>query len=305
MTANQARSAPLKGTHRSSGSPPFSPSAGCEMNGGVVSRFFVFALAALLLLGGGCGRSDGQSSSVTNVASTPVTSGGIQSTNYSGYQLSGAPGGFKKVIGSWVVPGIASSTTDTASSTWTGIGGGCANPPDCTVTDLTLIQAGTEQDNRGTPTYFAWWEALPAPQVRANGGLLGTDTFDVLPGDFITVTIDGTSAIVWNITITNQRSGQPHWTFNTSVPYVAAALTTEWIEETPLSVGSGSAGQLALSDFGRVSFSGLSVNGAKPTLDLTQRIVLTDAQGHVLANPSLPSGSGDAFSICFGPAPCD
>ena len=51
---------------------------------------------------------------------------------------------------------------DEYSSTWGGIGGGCLETS-CTVTDQTLIQAGTEQDVvSGKPQYSAWWKLIPA-----------------------------------------------------------------------------------------------------------------------------------------------
>ena len=274
---------------------------------GASAPLWMVGLGALALLPWGCGGGGGGGGNDSSALSSAGTSqSGIRSTNFSGYQLAGGPGGFKKTTASWTVPEVQASSTDTASSTFAGIGGGCTNPPDCTVVEPSLIQAGTEQDNSGgKPTYFAWWEALPLPQVQATGGPLSSDTFDVLPGDVITVTVDGTNLIVWNITIANQRNGSPHWTFNTSVPYVAAALTVEWIVESPLTFGSGGAGQIQLSDFDRVSFFGLTANGAKVNLDPNQRITMTDGHGNVLANPSAPSGSGDAFSVCFGPALCD
>jgi hypothetical protein len=53
------------------------------------------------------------------------------------------------------------------SSSWVGIGGGCVTAG-CTVTDTTLIQAGTEQDvnSSGQASYYAWWELVPAPSVQ-------------------------------------------------------------------------------------------------------------------------------------------
>ncbi len=273
---------------------------------GVFAPFWM-GLAALALLPLGCGGGGGGSgSNGSSAAAASASSGGIRSTNFSGYQLAGGLGGFKKASAVWTVPEVQPSSPDTASSTFVGIGGGCTNPPSCTLIEPTLIQAGTEQDNTGgTPTYYAWWEALPFAQVQASGGPLSSDTFDVLPGDELTVTGDGSSLVLWDITIANRRGGSPHWTFHTTVPYVVAALTVEWIVESPLTFGSNGAGQISLSDFDRISFSGLTANGAKVTLDPEQRITMTDGQGTVLASPSAPSSSGDAFSVCFGSGLCD
>jgi hypothetical protein len=216
----------------------------------------------------------------------------------------GTPGGYNAVQGTWIVPAIAPSKNDTASSTWTGVGGGCADPPGCTVIDQTLIQAGTEQDNSGgSPTYFAWWEAIPAPSVRLMGGPLNSGTFDVIPGDSITVTITNNLA-VWTIEVKNVRSSATHWTFTTTVPYASAGLTAEWIEESPLTVGSGGAGQIAMSDFHTVDFNALTANGASPNLTSGDAITLVNGAGDIIAQPSAPASSGDSFAVCFGSAPC-
>jgi hypothetical protein len=226
-----------------------------------------------------------------------------QSTNWSGYGIIGGPLGFNSVLGTWIVPAVRPSKNDTASSTWTGVGGNCTDSS-CTGQDPTLIQAGTEQDSSaGKPTYYAWWEAIPAPSVQA-GGALSTKNYPVHPGDAITVKIDVANGAVWTIEITDVRAGRHRWTFSTTVPYSAAGLTAEWIEESPLTAGTGGAGQIALSNFRRVGFSGLTANGANPHLVASDQIILTDGSGHVLARPSAPKGSGNAFGICYGSGSC-
>ena len=88
-----------------------------------------------------------------------------QSNNWSGYnigsQYPGEPTGvtFTSVSGQWTVPTATPQTKGQAeySATWAGIGGGCVTA-DCSVTDNTLIQAGTEQDvsKAGKASYGAW-----------------------------------------------------------------------------------------------------------------------------------------------------
>jgi hypothetical protein len=228
-----------------------------------------------------------------------------QSTNWAGYGLAGNPLGFDAVTATWLVPSVPGTSSDTSSATWTGIGGGCVDPPTCAIVDETLIQAGTEQDNSsGVPTYSAWWEALPAPSMPLTGGVLSTQNYDVLPGDSITVTISSTGAVVWTSEIQNVRGGATHWTFSQTVPYTAAGLTAEWIEESPLVVRSSGAGQQSLSDFDRVLFTGLTANGAAPELTPDDKIILTDGSGNVLAQPSAPEGSGNEFAVCYGSGLC-
>src|SRR5205085_6011496 len=98
--------------------------------------------------GGGATSNDGSEAGGGDAgSSTAPLESAIKSTNFSGYQRAGAPLGFKKVSGTWIVPSVTPSSSDTASSIWAGIGGGCTNPPDCTLVEPTLIQAGTEQDS--------------------------------------------------------------------------------------------------------------------------------------------------------------
>ena len=259
---------------------------------------------AIALVVASCGGDGSGGSGATSGGSTATLGNAVESANFAGYQVTGSVGTFRKVSGTWTVPSVTTSASDTASSAWAGIGGGCINPPDCTLVEPTLIQAGTEHDSTGgQPSYFAWWEALPAPAVQASGGPLGADTFDVAPGDRITVDIDGSNLVLWAIRITNVRGGSTHWTFDTTVPYVVGGTTAEWIVESPLAFGVGGVGQPDIANFGRVPFSALTANGANPHLGGTA-FVLTDADGNVLATPSVPSASGDAFAVCFGSGPC-
>ncbi|HUE39775.1 MAG TPA: G1 family glutamic endopeptidase [Candidatus Binatia bacterium] len=262
--------------------------------------------ASLLTLAAVCAACGGDGSGKQTSDATSTIQSGIKSTNFCGYQVAGGLLGFHKVGGSWIVPSVPSSGADSASSTWTGIGGACSDPPACTVVEPTLIQAGTEQDRSGgQAVYYAWWEALPGPSIQASGGPLGTQSFDVEPGDRITVSVDGSSLVVWNIDIADERGGGNHWTFHTTVPYVAAGTTAEWIAEAPLSIGTSGTGQLPLTDFGRVSFFGLTQNGTSPRLaEAGTAFILDDAQGNVACNPSAPAGSDDAFTACSGAAPC-
>jgi hypothetical protein len=267
-------------------------------------RWHVLYLLMLAAVSPSCGGGDGSGTGGTDPAATLQS--GIKSTNFCGYQRAGGPAGFRKVGGTWIVPSVSTPGTDTASSAWTGIGGGCSDPPDCTVVEPTLIQAGTEHDRTGgQASYYAWWEALPGPAVQASGGPLSSQTFDVAPGDRITVSIDGSSLVLWNIDIVDTRDGASHWSFHTTVPYLVAGTTAEWIVEAPLSIGTGGTGQIPLSDFGRIPFLDLTQNGANPDLGRSgNAFIMTDGQGNIVCNPSAAAASGDAFTACSGSEPC-
>src|SRR5437870_10168567 len=117
-----------------------------------------------------------------------VKVGANKSNNWSGYNqgtLEKNGTQFSSVDGSWTVPTATQHKAGEAeySATWVGIGGGCVDA-NCTVTDNTLIQAGTEQDvgPGGRASYSAWWELIPAPGVTISN-------FPVRAGDHIHVDI--------------------------------------------------------------------------------------------------------------------
>jgi hypothetical protein len=246
----------------------------------------ILATACGLALAGCPGGGDSH-------GNTNATAGADRSLNWSGYVLTGLPDSFDAVGGSWVVPAVTcDAERDTFSAAWVGVGGGTAEDP-------TLVQAGTDQDCSGGASYGAWWEVIPAPAVGASGGLLGED-FPVFPGDRVTVTVDGRSLAVWELTIVNATQD---WTFSTTVPYSAAGATAEWIMEAPITAGSGGAGLSALANYGRMGFRGLTANGARPGLTIDQAVLMVDGGDNVISQPSAPEG-GDAFDVCFGPEGC-
>src|SRR6185312_17510122 len=105
-----------------------------------------------------------------------------QSSNWFGYGQGTLEQGsklFDSITGDWTVPAATQHTSGQAeaSSDWIGIGGGCVDAG-CTVTDSTLIQAGTEQDVAadGTASYSAWYELIPAPSIAI-------DTMTIHAGD--------------------------------------------------------------------------------------------------------------------------
>ena len=248
----------------------------------------VLCLSTLLA---GCGGGDdggGSSGPGSTQGQGNSSAGGQQSFNWSGYALSGGAGMFSKVQGSWTVPTVTCSDGVTRSSTWAGIGG--ING------DQTLVQAGTEQDCNGGASYGAWWEVLPAPSATIN-----PQTYPVGAGDHITVTADGSSTLIWALTIKNTTRG---WTFNTSAPYGSSGASAEWIEEAPLSAGTGGVGQATLANFGRVAFSALTANGGNPGLSTNERVAMIDNNNHVIANPSGPGATGNSFAVCYGPGAC-
>ncbi len=224
-----------------------------------------------------------------------------QSNNWFGYnQGSLEQGGklFNSISGSWTVPTATQHTSGQAeaSSDWIGIGGGCVDAG-CTATDSTLIQTGTEQDvsSTGAATYSAWYELVPAPSLTIS-------SMTVHPGDQMSASISqaAAGADVWSISIKDVTTGQ---SYSTTLPYTSTMSTAEWIEETPLEIGTN-AGFAALPNLTKTPFTSGTVDGAAVKLAPSEAMNLVDASGNVIGAPSSPNATGDGFDACAWASSC-
>jgi Peptidase A4 family len=225
-----------------------------------------------------------------------------QSNNWFGYNQGTLEQGgkqFNSITGDWVVPTATQHTAGQAasSSTWIGIGGGCIDA-NCTVGDNTLIQTGTEQDvdASGKASYSAWYELIPAPGLTISN-------LAVSPGDHMSATIAEAVAgsNVWKITLKNVTKNQ---TFTTTVPYSSTHATAEWIQETPIVIGTGGTGLAALPNLTTNSFTGGKTNGAVAGLKSSEQIQLIDSNNRVIGAPSAPNATSDGFSLCSWASSC-
>jgi Peptidase A4 family len=184
------------------------------------------------------------------------------SSNWAGYAISDpmtiagatptAPLTFSDVTATFVQPTATCGTSGAAySAFWVGLGGFATNA-------TTLEQAGTESDctDTGVPSYFAWYEIVPAPSMRVN--------LKIHPGDTITtaVLVNGTSVLVE----VKDRTRGVSFTKRLTVanPDVSSA---EWIAEAP-SECQTHCQVLPLANFGTVAFSKIAAvaNGHPGTL---------------------------------------
>jgi hypothetical protein len=138
------------------------------------------------------------------------------------------------VSASWTVPSVATSSTDTYSAVWIGVGGRF---------DETLIQCGTEQDSvGGQVVYYAWYELLPQRSIAIR-------FMPIFPGDRIqaSIKINVGSIDQWSISLTDVTSGD---SFQRTFLYPSSQLSAEWIVERPTINNIFS----PLADFGNVTF---------------------------------------------------
>jgi hypothetical protein len=227
-----------------------------------------------------------------------------QSTNWFGYNQGSLEKGnvlFHGITGNWTVPTATQHVAhqDEYSSTWVGIGGGCVDAG-CSVGDNTLIQTGTEQDVvAGAAQYSSWWEVIPGPSLPIS--------MTVRPGDKMFADIHETVANsnVWSITLNDVTRNE---TFSTTVGYASTHATAEWIEETPLLIGTN-AGFSALPTLTNTAFDPGTINtgagNVKPNLRAGEEMQLINANtSKVYAVPSGPDTEADGFGACAWSTTC-
>jgi hypothetical protein len=92
--------------------------------------------------------------------------------------------------------------------------------------------------------------------------------------------------------------------FTTTVPYPSTHATAEWIEETPLTIGTSGTGLAALPNLSNTPFTSATVNGANANLKSSEEIQLIDSNGKVIGTPSAPNSTGDGFTECAWATSC-
>lgn len=223
------------------------------------------------------------------------------SDNWFGYNLGTLGDGdnlFSSIAGNWTVPTATQHTSGQAedSADWIGIGGGCVNSG-CDASDETLIQTGTEQDvsSTGATSYDAWYELVPAPELEISN-------MTIEPGDQMHASLTQLAgeSNVWEITIEDVTRGE---TYSTTVPYSSTQDTAEWIEETPLEIGTD-AGLAALPTLTNPAWNALTVNGGNPDLNSSEEIDLVDSNGDVIGAPSAPNSTTNGFDECTWTSTC-
>lgn len=107
-------------------------------------------------------------------------------------------------------------------------------------------------------------------------------------------------ADVWGITIQDLTRDE---SYSTTVPYPSTHASAEWIEETPLEIGTD-AGFAALPNLTDPAFTSATTNGAPANLKPSEELDLTDSSGAVIGAPSPPNSTADGFSDCGWASTC-
>lgn len=219
-------------------------------------------------------------------ASVPSASAGVlhhgpvhrlvhaSSSNWAGWDNTG--GTYTSVSASWVQPTITCSKRETSyASFWIGLDGDGSN---------SVEQTGSEGDcNRGTPVYYSWYEFYPAYPVNYSN--------TVRPGDHFnsTVTYNGGT---YTLVLSDTTQGWSHTTTGSAPSGLNASA--EVIAEAP----SSNRGVLPLANFGTMSFTNATVNGAAlGTVPTPQKITMATSRYTKAAVSNLTGNN--AFSVTW------
>jgi hypothetical protein len=171
------------------------------------------------------------------------------SANWAGYVVTQSGTTYTSVTATWKEPKVSCGATDAGESSafWVGLGGSSQ-------TSQALEQVGTSADCNGTtgsPTYYAWYELVPANSV--------TTKLVVHPGDTITTSVNVLGGTTIELQVKDRSS---HKSFTTKLPYAAPDLSSaEWIAEAPSACNDYRCSQIPLSNFGTVSFTKIAAIG--------------------------------------------
>jgi Peptidase A4 family len=199
-----------------------------------------------------------------------------ESTNWSGYAVTGANGAFHSISASWIEPTgtCTSRRADQYSSFWVGLDGFNSD---------SVEQTGTDVDCAGTaPKYYGWYEMYPANPVNY--------TNTVKPGDHFSASVTFTGTETYTLVLTDSTQGWTHTTVKNETGLDRSSA--EVITEAP----SSESGVLPLADFGTVSYSTSSANGTSLGTQSPTEIIMIDNSGRDKDSTSSPIGSGGAFS---------
>jgi Peptidase A4 family len=136
---------------------------------------------------------------------------------------------------------------------------------------------------------------VPAPSLTISN-------MTVAPGDHMHATLAELVADsnVWKITINDVTRGE---SFTTTVPYPSTHGTAEWIEETPLLIGTN-AGFASLPNLSDPGFDLGTTNGTPVKLSASEQMNLADSSGHIIGVPSAPDSDADGFGACTWATTC-
>jgi len=244
--------------------------------------------------------------------------GSWDSTNWSGYAVTGSSGAVTDAKASWTVPVVTCTdnsigSTGGYSSFWVGIDGWSSNTVEQIGTDSDCI---SPQGQPNTPTYYAWFEFYPQAAYYIGNPSNNFSGATVQPGDVMSAEVKYNNNRSFTLTITDTRNGTNQWTFTRSSRVSSAQRSSaEWIAEAPCCQSKGQLLPLAnfgIADFGSASATVRGITGpigAQAFSNSIQDVTMISEgdpggspAGTVMAQPSSPLNTdpkGPIFSVTW------
>jgi hypothetical protein len=205
-----------------------------------------------------------------------------ESTNWSGYAVTGANGAYNSVSATWTEPTATCTSSgghrgrggsDQYAAFWVGLDGYSSD---------SVEQTGTDSDCDGTtPDYYGWYEMYPADPVYF--------TNTVKPGDSISASVTFSGTETYTLVLTDSTQG---WTQTITKNETGLDRSSaEVITEAP----SSNTGVLPLADFGTVTYGSSNANGSSLGSQSPTEIIMIDNSGADKDSTSAIS-SGGGFS---------
>jgi hypothetical protein len=199
----------------------------------------------------------------------------VESSNWSGYAVTGSTGAFSSVSASWTQPKATCTggrRSDTYAAFWVGLDGYSSDSVEQTGTLIECV--GT------TAEYYGWYEMYPAA--------LTTYSKTVRAGDAFSASVTFTGTETYTLVLKDATQG---WTETTTVNETGLDRSSaEVITEAPCCTNSG--GILPLADFGTVNYSGSSDNGSSMGTQNPTEILMVDGSGNEEDSTTSISSSG-------------
>ncbi len=259
----------------------------------VVRRMLILALATWAVLAGIVAISSDSGAAMGADAPFARAGGGNgqSSSNWSGYVESGK--NLTSVDGSWGQPTATCGTKAGQAAFWVGLDGATAKNGDVEQigTDADCVKSTGKGKKTLVPTYYAWYELYPAAPV-----LLPPALYPVSPGDALHASVVNVAG-QYTLSITDIG----RWTFSIvqSSPGTPLGLSAEWIAEAPLACTGTTCKPVLLSNFGSVTYTGASANGA-PIGGAGTANNITRVKGKtVLASASPLNALSTAFTVTW------
>jgi hypothetical protein len=230
-----------------------------------------------MMMPGPSGSSSEPSQAVQGAAANAANAPAATSENWAGYASAGGAGTFTSVSASWAEPSVTCGAPTTFSSFWVGLDGDGTN---------SVEQTGTDADcDGGVAAYQGWFEMFPNAPVFYDD--------PVEPGDAMTASVVAGGGGAFTLTLTDSTRG---WTQTADQTSDTAELgSAEVIAEAP---SSGTGTVLPLSDFGIVSFTGVTVDQTDIGNENPSALTMVSAGNVTEATPSVLAG-GSAFTVTW------